>query len=72
MAKETYPTNFPLKHQQKDMRLALELADSFKIDCPTFKSADDQYRKVLDTHGDEDFCAVYEAYKPQVKRAKKE
>jgi hypothetical protein len=27
MAKQTYPTAFPLKHQQKDMRLALALGD---------------------------------------------
>ena len=28
MLKGEYPTAFPLKHQQKDLRLVLELADS--------------------------------------------
>jgi glyoxylate/succinic semialdehyde reductase len=27
MAKGVYPTAFPLKHQQKDMRLAIALGD---------------------------------------------
>jgi 3-hydroxyisobutyrate dehydrogenase-like beta-hydroxyacid dehydrogenase len=34
MAQEKYPTAFPLKHAQKDMRLALLEADNKGISLP--------------------------------------
>jgi glyoxylate/succinic semialdehyde reductase len=65
MAAGEYPTNFPLKHQQKDLRLALELAHQLHLQLPVLKASDDQYRKVRQSHGDGDFSAVAEAYKPE-------
>jgi len=62
MAKESYPTNFPLKHQQKDMRLALELAASQGLSLPTASAANDLFLKAMaEEHGDDDFSAVYSA-----------
>ena len=34
MAKGEYPPAFPLKHQQKDMRLALALGDKLEVSMP--------------------------------------
>ena len=58
---ENYGAHFPLKHQQKDMRLALELAKDVGVSMPVFDAANKQYEKVLAAHGDEDFCAVMKA-----------
>lgn len=63
MAKGSFPTNFPLKHQQKDMRLALELATSQGLALPTSSAANDLYVKAMEEHGDDDFSAVYAAVK---------
>ena len=57
----TFPTHFPLKHAQKDMRLALELSQSLGLELPTTAASDAMYRSVLETKGDEDFSAVYTA-----------
>lgn len=63
MLQDKFPTNFPLKHQQKDMRLALELADQHGVALPTAHAANDLYKKAMDEQhrGDDDFSAVIKA-----------
>ncbi|KAJ6389545.1 hypothetical protein OIU77_027800 [Salix suchowensis] len=67
MVKSLYPTAFPLKHQQKDMRLALGLAESVSQPTPISAAANELY-KVAKSHGlsDSDFSAVIEALKGKV------
>ncbi|XP_050234850.1 glyoxylate/succinic semialdehyde reductase 2, chloroplastic isoform X2 [Mercurialis annua] len=62
MIKSLYPTAFPLKHQQKDLRLALGLAESVSQPTPIAAAANELY-KVAKSHGlsDSDFSAVIEA-----------
>lgn len=62
MIKSLYPTAFPLKHQQKDLRLALGLAESVSQSTPIAAAANEMY-KVAKSYGlsDEDFSAVIEA-----------
>lgn len=64
MVKSTYPTAFPLKHQQKDLRLALGLAESVSQPTPVAAAANELY-KVAKSRGlsDLDFSAVIEALK---------
>ncbi|XP_052166252.1 glyoxylate/succinic semialdehyde reductase 2, chloroplastic [Oryza glaberrima] len=64
MVKAAYPTAFPLKHQQKDLRLALALAESVSQSIPTVAAANELY-KVAKSLGlaDQDFSAVIEALK---------
>ncbi|XVF26952.1 hypothetical protein REPUB_Repub14bG0064600 [Reevesia pubescens] len=64
MVKSNYPTAFPLKHQQKDLRLALGLAESVSQSTPIAAAANELY-KVAKSYGlsDEDFSAVIEALK---------
>lgn len=62
MVQGKYPTAFPLKHQQKDMRLALEAAEQSGIMLPVAAAANDMYKKAMDGgRGDEDFSAVKES-----------
>lgn len=67
MVKAAYPTAFPLKHQQKDLRLALALAESVSQPIPTAAAANELY-KVAKSLGlaDQDFSAVIEALKAKV------
>ncbi|RZC68374.1 hypothetical protein C5167_031630 [Papaver somniferum] len=69
MIKAVYPTAFPLKHQQKDMRLALELAESVSQPTPIAAAANELY-KVAKSHGlsDQDFSAVMEALKARLQK----
>lgn len=46
MQKGEFPPAFPLKHQQKDLRLALELADSVDQPLPVAAAANSAYLKV--------------------------
>ena len=55
---------FPLKHQRKDLRLALELAEETKTPLPLTKAACELFAEAQDgslTLGDADFAAVVEA-----------
>ena len=46
MIKGEYPTAFPLKHQHKDLRLALELADTVTLaELPLAKLSEAIYRQ---------------------------
>lgn len=69
MCEGRYPTAFPLKHQQKDLRLALELADEVGCKTPVAEAANSEYVKAMGQGlGDSDFSAVLEAVALQGKR----
>lgn len=62
IARADYPPAFPLKHQQKDLRLALELGAQIGQELPTCDAANQAFVKAMEQgHGDDDFCAVVEA-----------
>ncbi|WJX69774.1 Glyoxylate/succinic semialdehyde reductase 2, chloroplastic, variant 2 [Trifolium repens] len=73
MIQSNYPTAFPLKHQQKDLRLALGLAESVSQPIPIAAAANELY-KVAKSHGysDEDFSAVMEALKSKFQQSEKQ
>eukprot|EP00053_Salpingoeca_punica_P023473 m.10247 g.10247 ORF g.10247 m.10247 type:complete len:308 (+) comp5162_c0_seq1:89-1012(+) len=62
MVEHNYPTNFPLKHQEKDLRLALELAAQVGVaPTPVASAAHSQYKLASASgHADKDFAAVRE------------
>lgn len=47
MAEAKFPTAFPLKHQRKDLELALDFAQSHKQDVPVASAVTDLFKKVL-------------------------
>ncbi|KAF6156298.1 hypothetical protein GIB67_010107 [Kingdonia uniflora] len=64
MIKNSYPPAFPLKHQQKDMRLALALGDENAVSMPIAAAANEVFKKARSLgFGDQDFSAVHEAVK---------
>ena len=64
--KGEFEPHFPLKHQQKDLRLALELASSKDQPLPVTSAANDLLVRACEQgHGDKDFCACFEAAKKQ-------
>eukprot|EP00882_Tetradesmus_deserticola_P012853 GHRQ01013621.1.p2 GENE.GHRQ01013621.1~~GHRQ01013621.1.p2 ORF type:complete len:233 (+),score=121.37 GHRQ01013621.1:695-1393(+) len=66
MAKARYPTAFPLKHQQKDLRLAIAEADTAAQPLAVIAAANDLYVRARQQGlGDADFSAVLEAVKGQ-------
>lgn len=65
MIQNNYPPAFPLKHQQKDMRLALALGDENAVAMPVAAAANEAFKKARSMGlGDLDFSAVYEVLKP--------
>ncbi|KAJ3696795.1 hypothetical protein LUZ61_000500 [Rhynchospora tenuis] len=64
MIESKYPPAFPLKHQQKDMRLALCLGDEHAVSMPIAAASNEAFKKAR-SHGlgDLDFSAVYEIVK---------
>ncbi|XP_021716469.1 glyoxylate/succinic semialdehyde reductase 2, chloroplastic-like [Chenopodium quinoa] len=64
MIQSQYPTAFPLKHQQKDLRLALGLAESVSQPIPIAAATNELY-KIAKSRGlsEQDFSAVIEALK---------
>ncbi|MBA0590152.1 hypothetical protein Gorai_018869 [Gossypium raimondii] len=64
MVKDNYSPAFPLKHQQKDMRLALALGDQNAVSMPVAAAANEAFKKARSMGlGDLDFSAVYETVK---------
>lgn len=64
MVQSSYPPAFPLKHQQKDMRLALALGDENAVSMPVAAAANEAFKKARSMGlGDLDFSAVYEVAK---------
>jgi len=59
MAEGRFPTAFPLKHMQKDMRLALQLGDEFRQALYVASAANANFLKAREAGwGNEDFSAV--------------
>lgn len=64
MIQSNYSPAFPLKHQQKDMRLALALGDTNAVSMPVAAAANEAFKKARSMGlGDNDFSAVYETVK---------
>ncbi|KAJ9697620.1 hypothetical protein PVL29_009445 [Vitis rotundifolia] len=64
MIQNSYSPAFPLKHQQKDMRLALALGDENAVSMPVAAAANEAFKKARSLGlGDLDFSAVYETVK---------
>ncbi|KAL9227513.1 hypothetical protein vseg_003194 [Gypsophila vaccaria] len=64
MLQSKYPPAFPLKHQQKDMRLAIALGDENAVSMPVSAAANEVFKKARSMGlGDQDFSAVHEAVK---------
>jgi len=62
MIKGEYPTAFPLKHMQKDLRLALQLADECRQPLATVASANNSFIRAMQKGlGDADTGAVFAA-----------
>ncbi|KAL3694956.1 hypothetical protein R1sor_008607 [Riccia sorocarpa] len=60
--KGSFAPAFPLKHQQKDMRLALALGDEVAQTMPVAAAANEVYKKARTMGlGDNDFSAIYKA-----------
>jgi 3-hydroxyisobutyrate dehydrogenase len=60
--KGEYPTSFPLKHMQKDMRLAVALGDSLKQPLHTAATANEIFKAACQAGlADADFAAVFKA-----------
>ena len=57
-----FATAFPLKHMQKDLRLAVALGDRLQQPLHTAATANEEFKKARQLgFGDEDFSAVYKA-----------
>lgn len=66
MLSGSFPPAFPLKHQQKDLRLALELGGAVGQPLPVAASANEVYKRAKDAGlGDNDFSAVLQAVREQ-------
>ncbi|OIW02334.1 hypothetical protein TanjilG_11228 [Lupinus angustifolius] len=64
MLKNSYSPAFPLKHQQKDMRLALALGDENAVSMPVAAAANEAFKTARSLGlGDLDFSAVHETLK---------
>ncbi len=62
VAANIFTVAFPLKHQQKDMRLALQLGEELIQPLPTAAAANAAFLRALGAGcGDEDFSAVFKA-----------
>ena len=59
---QDYPTSFPLKHMQKDLRLALALGEKLDQNLALTSAGNELFKRArIAGHGDEDIGAVYEA-----------
>ncbi|KAK8933709.1 Glyoxylate/succinic semialdehyde reductase 1 [Platanthera zijinensis] len=64
MIQGNYPPAFPLKHQQKDIRLALALGDENAVPMPVAAAANEDFKRARSLGlGDLDFSAVHEIVK---------
>ena len=63
MINDTYSTQFPLKHAQKDVRFALSLGDQLGVSLPTSAAANELFKRARPEAGDEDFSAVHRVLK---------
>jgi 2-hydroxy-3-oxopropionate reductase len=57
-----FAVNFPLKHMQKDLRLALELGDRLALALPAGAAVNELFKRARDLGlGDLDFAALFRA-----------
>ena len=57
-----YPTSFPLKHMQKDLRLALALSEKLDQNLALTAASNELFKRArIAEHGDEDIGAVFSA-----------
>jgi 2-hydroxy-3-oxopropionate reductase len=55
-----YTTAFPLKHMQKDLRLAIDLGDRLSQPLPCAAAVNEQFKEARkEGYGDEDFSALF-------------
>jgi 3-hydroxyisobutyrate dehydrogenase-like beta-hydroxyacid dehydrogenase len=55
-----YTTAFPLKHMQKDLRLAIDLGDRLNQPLPCAATVNELFNEAgKEGYGDEDFSALY-------------
>ena len=57
------PFSFPTSRHLQDLRFALGLGDAVGQALPVAAAANEQFKRARAAHGDEDFCAVVEAYR---------
>jgi len=63
MARDEFTPAFPLKHMQKDLRLAADLGDTLGQFMPSANVANEAFIRAVDAGlADEDFCAVYKIF----------
>jgi 3-hydroxyisobutyrate dehydrogenase-like beta-hydroxyacid dehydrogenase len=61
LLERSYPASFPLKHMQKDLRLALALGEAVGQPLHSTATINQTFKRAVVTgHGDEDFSAVFE------------
>ncbi|MDB5801214.1 MAG: ghr [Rhodocyclales bacterium] len=61
---ENYTTSFPLKHMQKDLRLALALSEELGQTLHAASATNELFKRAsIAGHGDEDIAAVYRVIK---------
>jgi 3-hydroxyisobutyrate dehydrogenase/2-hydroxy-3-oxopropionate reductase len=61
---DNYTTSFPLKHMQKDMRLAVNLGDKLNLPLPTAAIANESFKQARKAgYSDEDIAAIYKIVK---------
>ena len=64
LLKGDYSTSFPLKHMQKDIRLAVALGDQLDQPLPTAAIANETFKQAIKAgFADEDIIAVYKVIK---------
>jgi len=64
MLEGDYAPNFPLKHQQKDIRLAVDLGQKVGQPLPVAAAANEVFKAALAAgHGDADMSAIFEVVK---------
>ena len=64
MLQGAFATAFPLKHMQKDLRLAIALGDRLALPLHTAAAANEEFKRARQLgFGDEDFSAIYKAVK---------
>lgn len=61
MVANKFAAQFPLKHQQKDVNLAIELGKEVGVDLKQAQVTNSIYQAAKPAHGDDDFCSVITA-----------
>eukprot|EP00054_Salpingoeca_dolichothecata_P011209 m.62336 g.62336 ORF g.62336 m.62336 type:complete len:296 (-) comp19355_c0_seq5:64-951(-) len=63
MIKGEFPTAFPLKHAQKDIQFACDMAEKAGLPVKVSATANELMKQAMKEHADDDFTAVYTACK---------